>query len=704
MRTYPCTSSVGSSLRRRALPLELPRWIALPVVVAFGLLAGDVSGAELLYQEDFNTDGEKAQPPRYTSVGREVYEKERQVSELSLTDQSGPVFWGHNFEVSYVGVPAPTPARRAALAWDGVIAAEEVSADFWTLFDATMDWLLQGKRNAKVVFSPNGSTATALVDHLTAAGHTVADDDETASEASLGADLVIKLTGGNPSRFSIATVPLLCFSALDHDDQLLSSIGSVVTFEAGPMKIVTPGHPAAGGLTGTKPFVTGTHGWNLLGDTLPGGAIQVASFLQQVPPTAANLADVDAMVAGTKPSVKATELATDLDYSDSSSGNWFSDHPIPGGATGVFGLVATGKLAVSAPGKYSFALGMDDGARLRIDVDKNGLSAADNVITDDVAGAHRVLYADVTFASAGTYDFEATMFNSGGGGDLELSVSTQADGGDTSALDSGTWELLGQTSGNVALEGSISASSYVPSGDVEELERPLLVLLNGPTDNPPGAVFGGGPFNGFEGAGFFGMAGGNKWPLPDGRADRNLTLRSVNVAGKSNVKLTVALAASFLDFETSDYLDIIAHPGGAAPEVTLARYSAPDANTKYLADITHGNSPKLGLTFQDVTYDIPAGATDLVIEFRAISTWWNEILAFDNVRLTAGAADTPIRVISFAKTNQELTVNWEGGDGPFQVQTQTAMGGTWTTVGTTSARTFNVPMTEAAGFVRIVDP
>jgi len=186
----------------------------------------------------------------------------------------------------------------------------------------------------------------------------------------------------------------------------------------------------------------------------------------------------------------------------------------------------------------------------------------------------------------------------------------------------------------------------------------MLVLLNGPNDTPPGSVFGGGPFTGFEGAGFFAASALNKFPLPtDGF--RTLRMRPVNVAGKTNVKLTVALAATFLDFETTDYLDIIAYPNSVtSPEVVIAHYSAPDGNTKFFVDLTHGGTHRLDLSFQDVTYDIPSGATDLVIEFRALTTWWNEIAAFDNVRITEGAVVQPAVTANRAVSGNTLTIAW----------------------------------------------
>ena len=153
----------------------------------------------------------------------------------------------------------------------------------------------------------------------------------------------------------------------------------------------------------------------------------------------------------------------------------------------------------------------------------------------------------------------------------------------------------------------------------------------------------------------------------------------VNVAGKTNVKLTVALAATFLDFETSDFLDIVAYPNGVtSPEVVIAHYSAPDGNTKYFVDLTHGGTHRLGLNFQDVTYDIPSGATDLVIEFRALTTWWNEIAALDNVRVTEGVAVQPALAASSGATARSLILAWPASAAGFILESSPALGSTAT--------------------------
>lgn len=579
-------------------------------------------------------------------------------------------------------MPGPTPARRAIVAWDAAITADAVSTEMRAVLGGTFQWLLRNKAAATIAILPNTAAAPYFAELLTAAGHTVLDDDPSTSITNV--DLAIMAPGGDSGRVAAAKIPVLTFSATDHDDLLVGTIGSTATFEAGPVTIVTNGHPGSGGQTGTFTGVTGSFTWQLM-DTLPNGAITIANFTQTNPPAVPNLAAVDAMVAGTKPSNRSTNIIQAFDFNDGSFGDWFTDNPIPGGYTGVWGLVGKGRIVVSMAGTYSFAIGVDDGGRLRIDRNRNGVGPEDNVIVRDAAGVHAPYYGDVTFTNAGTYDFEVTSFNSGGGGDIELSVSLQDGGNDRSAIPSGTWELLGQTTGKISLQGDIEAVAYEPAGPPDLLTRPMVVLLNGPNDTPPGSVFGGGPFTGFEGAGFFAGSGLNKWPVP-GEGYRALTLPPINVTGRTNVKLTVSFAASFLDFETSDYLAVWIDPDGdgAADFSRLIHFTAPTGNDKFFDDVaTRPGSPtRLNLNFKDVTYDIPAGATQLVIQFRSFTTWWNEIVGFDNVRVTEGASVPPAITAWRGAAANTVTVAWPAAAAGFVLESSPVIGSnaTWTVV------------------------
>lgn len=56
---------------------------ALSLGAGVALFANAASAQELIYQEDFESDGEAANPPRYTTVGRDVYEVDRIRNELN---------------------------------------------------------------------------------------------------------------------------------------------------------------------------------------------------------------------------------------------------------------------------------------------------------------------------------------------------------------------------------------------------------------------------------------------------------------------------------------------------------------------------------------------------------------------------------------------------------------------------------------------
>jgi len=337
---------------------------------------------------------------------------------------------------------------------------------------------------------------------------------------------------------------------------------------------------------------------------------------------------------------------------------------LPGGYTGNWGLQAKGKITVSAPGTYRFALGSDDGARLQIDIDKNGFTAADIVLEDPGPHAFQIVAGNATFAAAGTYDFEVRSYNSGGGGSLEVSVANVPVPVPDDALDSGYWEMLGVAGATspVQLQGSVNVTAYVATGPNVDIQEPLIVLLNGPTDSPPGAFYDGGALFGFEGTGFFGAAGLNKWDYPAGQNYRSLQLKPVNVAGKSNVKLTVALAATVVDFETSDFLNILVYTNGLTSNPTMLAnfHGVQDAVQPWMADQLENYVRRLTRHFTDLTYDVPAGAANLIVEFRVATTWWTEIAAIDNVRITEGAIATQAVFSPPTLTGGNLRISWTG--------------------------------------------
>jgi hypothetical protein len=656
------------------------------LVLIAAVFVQSIEGQQLIYQEGFNTDGETNVPPRYTTTGRDVYEVPRIQTELSNFDQKGPIYWAHNFDASYAGNPN-IPARRMIFTWRGVDASA-ATPDLLSLFDSSVKWLLNGKTNARVVIQPNAAAVQGLADRLAASGHTVVDDDlaGTPDEQDVQGDLFIHGPGaGNASRFVLVTNPVIVMNAPDFDDMLTSSIGTSTSFEPGQVKIAAAGHPAAGGKTGAFNGLTGSQTFELVGRFLPTNATTLATIDHTVPPSVSRLSDVDDMIAGTKQNTNTSGTVTELDFADASVGSWPNDNPLPGGYTGNWGLRVKGKLSVSAAGTYRFAMGTDDGGRVQIDRDKNGFTAADTVLEDFGPHAFQIVYSDVTFTAAGTYDFEVRSYNSGGGGALEVSVANVAAPVPDDALDSGFWEVLGAAGATspVKLQGAADVTGYIAAGPNVIVPEPLVVLLNGPNDTPPGAFYDGGRIFGFEGTGFFGASGLNKWAYPAGQTYRSLQLRPVDVAGKRNVKLTVALAATTVDFETSDFLNIVVYTNGVSGNpTTLANFhGVQDAVQPWMADQNENFVRRLTRQFADFTYDIPPSATQLVVEFRVATTWWTEIAAIDNVRITEGATQiTTPQITGISQSGNNVTITWVNG-GTLESAASLSAPITWTSTG-----------------------
>lgn len=675
------------------------RWFtALSAVV---LSSWAVSGQEILLQESFEDDGNGT---RYTVEGGEVYEVDRIISELNNMDQVGPIYWARNSEVSFVGVPGPAPDRRVILHWQSDVPTDAVTEDFLAFFDNVAAWLLRNKENATVLFSPNssGTGDQVLATRLTDAGHTVMDDETMPLPAEPVVDLVIRTSTGNanPSRFTTYPVPYLSYNGPDHDDELLSSIGQSVNMEMVDVTVVE-GHPAVGDLSGASEFVTGAQNFNTIGELLPENSTILANYARILPYTVDSLAVADAVIAGEVPAdtVDGTAESTDLVGIDQADGAFFDDWPVPGDPQGTFVTVATGKFDVPAAGTFSVALNADDGARLRIDIAGDGITADDDVVSLDGTGAIRAGYADVTFAEPGMYDFEWVSYNTSGDFGSEIAVAYDAGGGVREAISFDFWDVIWTTSDHIRISGMIDVTTYIPTVEPDRVESPFAVAIESGDDG--GLVYGGGPFTNIDGESYFAGSGLNKFDTGTGTTKRIL-FNPVDVTGKTNLKLTIAAAATFLDFETSDFLDVYIDPDGDGPAEfqRLIHFTAPSGNDKFFDDVaTNPTEPtKLTLRMQDVTYDIPDGATQLTIRVDGLTSWWNEIIAFDNIRVTSGApAGTP--TISIARVADKVVLTFTGG----RLQAKADVDAAWADVAG-AVSPFEVTPSEARQLYRAVGP
>jgi hypothetical protein len=132
----------------------------------------------------------------------------------------------------------------------------------------------------------------------------------------------------------------------------------------------------------------------------------------------------------------------------------------------------------------------------------------------------------------------------------------------------------------------------------------------------------------------------------------------VNLAGHSDVQLTVALAATDADFEPgdfstslADYLAISIDPNGSGTFTLLAEFTGNAAKAFEEVQIENGARVLDGggqpiftgnvlsnQAFKDYSVDLPAGTANAVIRFEAASTFINEIIALDDVRVGVATA------------------------------------------------------------------
>jgi hypothetical protein len=272
----------------------------------------------------------------------------------------------------------------------------------------------------------------------------------------------------------------------------------------------------------------------------------------------------------------------------------------------------------------------------------------------------------VTFPQTGEYDFEWVTLCTGADYGQEISVANVPGGGTPIGNDFPfDFDLLGfNPSAPVALVGEITVTTYVPTGTIQQPQPFIIVTEAG------GALLGG-PLRGYEGDGFWGGADLNDVDYGTPSNDsvgRFLTLNSFDVRGQENLKLVLALAGSDVDFEANDFLRISVDPDGSGPEgfQLLANFTGGTSvgNTPLAGAVQDklGNGTPVNYilrgNFRDVTYPLPAGATDLVLQFEAHSTFFNEVFAFDNIRITARGPDAP--ELSIRRDGANIEVRYTG--------------------------------------------
>ena len=552
---------------------------------------------EVLLEEDFETDGSGS---RYQIFDGGVLERDDLIA-LDNFEQILPIYWAHDFDISHVGIDIAAPARRALLTWHHTIDAAAVTDDAKQLIDGVIDWLSEGRASTVVHFAtggPGNAGDDVIIERLQAKGFTLTDtpgggaalpDPDTVA-------FIVHSSAADDNTQGAYGAPILHYNSSSADDLLVSSIGAAddsITVDNITIKV--PGL-ASGGLDGTHTFVNGVATFDRLGVRLPEGAVTVASALFAGSVPVENLQTVDDMIAGTVASIQTTGPAPEADLALGAGGVAGVNIAVPGDPVGGFGVVGDGVLDVAIPGTYTFALGVDDGARLRIDIDGNGIDAGDDVIVYDRQGGFDFAYGDVTFPSAGMYDFEWVSFNTAGDFGAEIwYFLTEGGGGETQGPPSeatgwtyiADWRLFGFDDDPLFLEGNIDLTVYEIDAPPVLVEAPLLVTID------TGVPLLGGTITAPHGDHFFAGAALNKFGAG---GEKRVTFNPVNVAGKTNLKLEFLIAGTDLDFETSDYFDIYIDKNNTGSFERLVHFTAPSGSDKYISDGTTrvGNRFKKG--------------------------------------------------------------------------------------------------------------
>jgi len=158
-------------------------------------------------------------------------------------------------------------------------------------------------------------------------------------------------------------------------------------------------------------------------------------------------------------------------------------------------------------------------------------------------------------------------------------------------------------------------------------------------------------FSGKQGTYFF-YGENTDYPLND-KAPVYVTLNSINVSGKTDLKLKISVAGNNSGtsaYEGDEYLRIeYAYDGGEF--IRRAEFKAANTNDAYMTEDSNGDGITDGAIlspeFAEFTYSIPSDGTNLQIRIAANIDQGSEEIGFDNIRIL-GTEDTTAPTLSAA--------------------------------------------------------
>lgn len=220
--------------------------------LAWGLLSSSFASAQLIYQENFegNASGYTLEDPGY----------EPQTPENGWS----PAIWGLNNLGPQIGLASNAPANRAAILWnhDPAVLADDFTSEALDVWVSLADWSMgvnapANRSGKRIAFFPGYSayeTVDAIRSKLVQAGYNGANITEVGADPLAidpsQTDLVIYSSEQAGAVFVSLPVPLITFSAPDHDDNAIVGLGTTLNF-TDPVQLSVPqayqNHPALGG-------------------------------------------------------------------------------------------------------------------------------------------------------------------------------------------------------------------------------------------------------------------------------------------------------------------------------------------------------------------------------------------------------------------------------------------------------------------------
>jgi hypothetical protein len=158
--------------------------------------------------------------------------------------------------------------------------------DLLEIWDNLVDWMTDGKEEANVLWIPGIDSPGAdwLSFHMESRGYAYDIHDGAAPLPDPSTvDLVVHTNSGAvdpPTKFVDYPVPVITYNAGNHDDTLISSIGTAAAFEPPEVQVVEANqdHPVLGGRTGTIPWATSVFDFQGIGAATPAGSKVLATY------------------------------------------------------------------------------------------------------------------------------------------------------------------------------------------------------------------------------------------------------------------------------------------------------------------------------------------------------------------------------------------------------------------------------------------